>query len=196
MAASTCHCAATSILHSCCLNCCAEQSHNVHGTIVEKQLMQKKSSFQVQLHLPTLDLFWANFRVQHHLPPLDLARTCKSVWLLHESPTHLPSFNRAWTLTCELVCSWILTSSYLHRVTLGWQEMHTYQHLTNKPKFQAHYIQKQYRAGLGCCLLLIFFLDLDSPCCRIWSFCLKGWKGDHPTPLHCCGTHWCTLMQT
>ena len=30
-------CAATSVLHSCCFNCCVEQSHkdNVHSTAVE-----------------------------------------------------------------------------------------------------------------------------------------------------------------
>ena len=42
---------------------------------VEKQLRQKKSNFQAQLHLPALDLFWANLKVQHHLPLLDLAWT-------------------------------------------------------------------------------------------------------------------------
>ena len=52
---------------------------NVHSSVAEKQLMQKKSNVQAQLHLPTLDLFWANLSVQHHLPPLDLAWTCKSV---------------------------------------------------------------------------------------------------------------------
>ena len=76
-AVSTHHCTAGNVLCNCYLNCCAEQSHkdNVHSSAVEKQLMQKKSNFLAQLHLPTLDLFWANVRVQHHLPPLDLAWT-------------------------------------------------------------------------------------------------------------------------
>ena len=52
---------------------------NVRCSAVGKQLMQKKFNFQAQLHLPTLDLFWANPRVRHHLPPLDLAWTRKSV---------------------------------------------------------------------------------------------------------------------
>ena len=72
------HCAATSVLRNCCLNCCAEQSHkdNVRSPAVEKQLRQKKSNFQAQLHL-LLSSVWANLRVQHHLPPLDLAWTRK-----------------------------------------------------------------------------------------------------------------------
>ena len=75
------HCAAASVLHNCCVKCCAEQSHkhNVRCTAVENQLRQKKSNFQAQLYLPTLHLFWANLMVQHHLPSLDLAWTHKSV---------------------------------------------------------------------------------------------------------------------
>ena len=55
------HCTATSILLSCCFNCCAEQSHedNVHSTAVEEQLKQKKSNFQ-----STADLSWALLRIQ------------------------------------------------------------------------------------------------------------------------------------
>ena len=53
--------------------------NDVCSSTVEKQLRQKKSNFQAQLHLHTLDLFWANLRVQHHLPPLDIARIRKSV---------------------------------------------------------------------------------------------------------------------
>ena len=63
---------------------------NVRSSAVGKQLKQKKSNSLAQLHLPTLDLFWANLRVQHHLPPLDLACTRKSVQILRESPAHLP----------------------------------------------------------------------------------------------------------
>ena len=31
------HCTAATVLHNCCFNCCAEQSHkdNVHSTVVE-----------------------------------------------------------------------------------------------------------------------------------------------------------------
>ena len=41
---------------SCCLNCCAEQSHkdNVRCTAVEKQPRQKKSNFQAQFRLLAL----------------------------------------------------------------------------------------------------------------------------------------------
>ena len=80
-AVSAHRCAATSVLCNCCLYCCVEQSHkdNVHSSAVEKRLMQKKSNFQAQLHLPTFGLFWANLRVQHHLPPLDLTWTRRSV---------------------------------------------------------------------------------------------------------------------
>ena len=48
------HCAATSVLRSCCPNCCVEQSHkdNVRSSAAEKRLRQKKSNFQAQLHLP------------------------------------------------------------------------------------------------------------------------------------------------
>ena len=88
------HCATTSVLRSCCLNCCAEQSHkdNVRSTAVEKQLRQKKANSQAQLHLPTLDLFWANLRVQHHLLPLDLAWTVRILaqdvlWLRLKTPS-------------------------------------------------------------------------------------------------------------
>ena len=51
------------------------------SSAVGKQLKQKKSSSLAQLHLPALDLFWANFWVQHHLPSLDLAWTRKSICL-------------------------------------------------------------------------------------------------------------------
>ena len=75
------HCAATSVPRNYCLNCCEEKSHkdNVRSSAAGKQLMQKKSNCQAQLHLPTLDLFWANLKVQHHLPPPDLAWTHESV---------------------------------------------------------------------------------------------------------------------
>ena len=58
-----------------------QNSHkdNVRSPAFGKQLKQKKSNSQAQLHLPALDLFWANLWVQHHLPPLDLAWPCKSV---------------------------------------------------------------------------------------------------------------------
>ena len=38
------HCAATSVLRNCCLNCCAEQSHkdSVRNTAVVKQLKAKE----------------------------------------------------------------------------------------------------------------------------------------------------------
>ena len=42
---------------------------NVRSSAVGKQLKQKKSNLQGQLHLPPLDIFWALLRVQHH-PPL------------------------------------------------------------------------------------------------------------------------------
>ena len=47
-------------------NCYAEQSHkdNVRSSAVGKQLKQKKSNSQAQLHLPALDLFWASFFVR------------------------------------------------------------------------------------------------------------------------------------
>ena len=74
-AVSTRHCAATSALHSCCFNCRAGQSqgqcplHCCWGTTRS----ERSPTFAAQLHLPALDLFWANVRVQLHLPPLDLA---------------------------------------------------------------------------------------------------------------------------
>ena len=49
---------------------------NVRSSAVEKQLMQKESNFQAQLHLPTLDLFWANL-------------------LTTNSPTHTYLYNTA-----------------------------------------------------------------------------------------------------
>ena len=47
-----------------------QDSHidKVRSSAVGKQLKQKKSNLQGQLHLPTLDLFWALWRVQHHSP--------------------------------------------------------------------------------------------------------------------------------
>ena len=51
------------------------------SSAVGKQLKQKKSTSLAQLHLPALDLFWANLWVQHHLPPLDLAWTRRSICL-------------------------------------------------------------------------------------------------------------------
>ena len=77
MAVSVQHCAATTTPRSCCPNYYAEQSHkdSVCSSAVGKQLKQKKCNSLAQLHLPALDLFWANFRVQHHVPPLDLAWT-------------------------------------------------------------------------------------------------------------------------
>ena len=38
---------------------------NVRSSAVGKQLKQKKSNSQAELHLPALDLFWANLWVQH-----------------------------------------------------------------------------------------------------------------------------------
>ena len=45
------HCVATSVLHNCCLSCCAEQSHkdNVRNIAVEEQLEAK----EVQLSEPS-----------------------------------------------------------------------------------------------------------------------------------------------
>ena len=57
---------------------------NVCWSAVEKQLMQKKSNFHAQLHLPILDIFWANLKVQHHLPHswsrLDPQKRLTSSW--------------------------------------------------------------------------------------------------------------------
>ena len=78
------HGAATTVPRcNCCPNCYAEQSHkdNVRSSVVGKQLKQKKSNTQAQLHLPALDLFWASLWVQHHLSPLDFAWTRKSVFV-------------------------------------------------------------------------------------------------------------------
>ena len=75
-AVSARHCAATSALRSCCPNCCARTESQLTTISVAPPLgnNRKKSNFQAELHLPTLDLFWANLRV---LPPLDLAWTRK-----------------------------------------------------------------------------------------------------------------------
>ena len=66
------HCAATTAPRNCCPNCYAEQSHkdDVPSSAVGKQLKQKKSNSLVQLHLPALDLFWANFFVRVQLTSL------------------------------------------------------------------------------------------------------------------------------
>ena len=68
-AVSVRYCAATTAPHNCCRNCYAEQNHkdNVGSSTVGKQLKQKKSSSQAQLHLPALDLFWASFFVRVQL---------------------------------------------------------------------------------------------------------------------------------
>ena len=58
---------------------------------VEKQLRQKKSNFQAQLHLPALDLVWANLKVQLHLPALGL------FWANLKVQHHLPLLDLAWT---------------------------------------------------------------------------------------------------
>ena len=46
-----------------------EQSHkdNARFSAVGKQLKQKKSNSQARLHLPALDLFWANLFVRVQL---------------------------------------------------------------------------------------------------------------------------------
>ena len=61
-AVSVRRCTATTAPRNCCPNCYAEQSHkdNVRSSAVGKQLKRKKSNSQDQLHLPALDLFWAN----------------------------------------------------------------------------------------------------------------------------------------
>ena len=102
-----------------CPNCCAEQGHkdNVRSSAVRKQLMQKKSNLQLQLHLPTLDLFWANLSVQRHLRPLDLAWTRKSVQLLRENSAHLPPLDLAWTRT--LVWLWVRARTYIIHRSMG-----------------------------------------------------------------------------
>ena len=71
-AVSVRHCAATTAPRNRCPNCCAEQSHkdNVRSSAVGKQMKQKKSNSQAQLHLPALDLFWANFFVRVQLTSL------------------------------------------------------------------------------------------------------------------------------
>ena len=57
-----------------------QNSHkdNVRSSAAEKQLKRKKANSQAQLHIPALDLIWANLWVLHHLPALDLAWTRKT----------------------------------------------------------------------------------------------------------------------
>ena len=52
-----------------------QNSHkdNVRNSAVGKQLKQKKSNAQVQLHLPALDLFWASSR-ESSSPPSSWSR--------------------------------------------------------------------------------------------------------------------------
>ena len=61
-AVSAQHCTATTIPCNCCLNCYAEQSHkdNIRSSAIGKQLKQKKSYLQAQLHLPILGLTWGS----------------------------------------------------------------------------------------------------------------------------------------
>ena len=68
-AVSVRHCAATTAPYSCCPHCYAEQSHNdnIRSSAVGKQ---KKSNSQAELHLPALDLFWANFFLRVQLTSL------------------------------------------------------------------------------------------------------------------------------
>ena len=65
--------------HAIAVSTAMQNKHNVRSSAAGKQLKQKKSNSQAQLHLPALDLFWANFFVSPaHLPPLDLAWTLLS----------------------------------------------------------------------------------------------------------------------
>ena len=100
-AVSGSHCAANSVPRNCCRNCCAEQSHkdNFRSSAVEKQLKQKKSNFQAQLHLPILDLFCANLRVQHH-----------SLLLISPGPSKASNFFVRVQLTSLLLISPVLLS--------------------------------------------------------------------------------------
>ena len=53
--------------HATAVPAAMQNSHkdNVRSSAVGKQLKQKKSNSQAELHLPALDLFWANSWVQH-----------------------------------------------------------------------------------------------------------------------------------
>ena len=66
-----------------------QNSHKDNGrsSAVMKQLKQKKSNPQAQLHLPALDLFWANFFVR--VPPPDLARTLRLLYGSEPADAHI-----------------------------------------------------------------------------------------------------------
>ena len=68
------------LYHAVAVPTAARNSHkdNVCSSASGKQLKQKKSNSQAQLHLPALHLFWANLWVQQHLPPLDFACPAKA----------------------------------------------------------------------------------------------------------------------
>ena len=84
----------------------------VRSSAVGKQLKQKKSNLQGQLHLPTLDLFWALWRVQHHHPlrRLDPRHTMDS--RTHTTVRHGPQRKQAlakiksalWTTKWTTLC--------------------------------------------------------------------------------------------
>ena len=68
------HCAATRVPRNYFPNCCAEQSHkdNVRSSAVGKQLTQKKSNFQAQLHslfLISSGLTWGSSTISLLLIP-------------------------------------------------------------------------------------------------------------------------------
>ena len=73
-----------------------------------KQVKQKKSKSQAQLHLPVLDLFCANLWVQHHLPLLHLAWTPPPL-----PPTPPSPFLLLLLLLCPLIMTMALYSAIL-----------------------------------------------------------------------------------
>ena len=119
------HCAATTAPRNCCPNCYAEQTHkkdNVRSSATGKQLKRKKSNSQAQLHLPALDLLWANLWVQHHLPPLDLAWTgISAVSRVLNRRVHLryPWFSTDGTFIFAPAVSRVLNRGKLHFCTHG-----------------------------------------------------------------------------
>ena len=104
-AVSVRHCAATTAPRNCCPNCYAEQSHkdNVRSSAVGKQLKQKKSNSQTQLHLPALDLFWATSLCESSSPPSSWSRLDSAHrFLLHDI------IIQKW---CELTCRCLIVNT-------------------------------------------------------------------------------------
>ena len=111
----------------------------VRSSAVGKQLKQKKSNLQGQLHLPPLDLFWALWRVQHHPPLRRLDPRHAMDSRTHTTVSHGPQRKHAlakiksalWTTKWTTLC---FLGPQKQGLQFSQQELNRLQHATHQIK--------------------------------------------------------------